>query len=103
MGTMTGENTGLSVKLLMEHYRRTGNADEARRTWVEAGYCLDAPMLLAAGSHERDVFDDDPDLGWLAMPTMIEREPSNAIAQGPGATLCARSLAMMGCAAKPTE
>lgn len=78
MGTMTGENTGLSAKLLMEHYRRTGNADEARRTWVEAGYCLDAPPLLAAGSHERDVFDDDPELGWLPMPTMIEREPSNS-------------------------
>lgn len=82
MGTRTGENTGLSVKLLMEHYRRTGNADEARRTWVEAGYCLDAPVLLAAGSHERDVFDEDPELGWLPMPTMIGREPSNTDVTG---------------------
>jgi len=84
VGTRTGENTGLSVKLLMEHYHRTGNADEARRTWIEAGYCLDAPGLLAAGSHERDVFDADPDIGWLAMPTVIEREPSNAKVSGAG-------------------
>ncbi len=73
MGTRTGQNTGLSARLLMEQYRRTGDCSAARCTWVEAGYCLDAPELLAAGSHERDIFDDDPELGWLPMPTMIER------------------------------
>ena len=81
MGTATGENTRLSAMLLMEQYRRTGNADSARRTWVEAGYCLDAPELLAAGSHERDIFGDG-DEDWLAMPTAIPREPSNVGVSG---------------------
>ena len=66
------------------------DANSARRTWIEAGYCLDAPELIAAGSHERDVFDDDPDIGWLPMPTMVEREPSNVLAQGRAA--CGASL-----------
>ena len=77
MGTATGENTRLSAILLMEQYRRTGNADAARRTWMEAGYCLDAPELIAAGSHERDIFGDSEE-DWLPMPTVIPREPSNS-------------------------
>lgn len=81
MGTATGENTRLSAMLLMEQYRRTGNADAARRTWVEAGYCIDAPELIAAGSHERDIFGEG-DEDWLAMPTAVQREPSNTEVSG---------------------
>ena len=78
---LTGQNTGLSAALLMEQYRRTGSANASRRTWVEAGYCLDAPELIAAGSHERDVFGDG-DKDWLPMPTMVLRAPSNAEVNG---------------------
>jgi hypothetical protein len=84
MGTTTGENTRLSGILLMEQYRRTGNANAARRTWVEAGYCLDAPELIAAGSHERDIFGDGEE-DWLAMPTVVPREPSNVEVKAAGA------------------
>lgn len=78
MGMATGENTRLSAMLLMEQYRRNPLADAARHTWVEAGYCIDAPGLIAAGSHERDIFGDGPE-DWLPMPTTIPRESSNAV------------------------
>lgn len=42
----------------------------AKRTWVDAGYCIDAPELIAAGSTIRDEFG--PDGGdWLVMPSMV--------------------------------
>ena len=69
---VTGQNTGLSAALLMEQYRRNRLAIAAQHTWVEAGYCIDAPVLIAAGSHERDVFGDG-DEDWLPMPTSALR------------------------------
>lgn len=76
MGMATGENTKVSLLLLMEQIRR-GTVERPPRAWVEAGYCLDAPELLAAGSHRRDIVGDGED-DWLAMPTTVTREPSNA-------------------------
>lgn len=82
---VTGQNTGLSAALLMEQYRRNRLAIAAQHTWVEAGYCIDAPVLIAAGSHERDVFGDG-DEDWLPMPTSALREPSNDQGNGRAAS-----------------
>jgi len=88
MGTVTGHNTGLSARLLIEDYRRQGAVltRAAHKMWVDAGYCIDAPELIAAGSHERDIFGDGPD-DWLPMPTPVERLSSNVELSGPTAGL----------------
>lgn len=75
MGMMTGENEKVSFLLLMEQIRR-GVVERLPKAWVEAGYCLDAPELIAAGSHERDIFGDGQD-DWLPMPTTVARVSSN--------------------------
>jgi hypothetical protein len=61
------------MTLLLEQYRRLGR--DHPKTWVDAGYCIDAPEVFAGGSHYRDEFADGE---WLAMPTMVDRLTANA-------------------------
>lgn len=75
MSTVTGDNQSLAIELLMERLRRNESRGPA---WVEAGYCLDAPTLIAAGSVERDEFGYRRN-DWIPLPTFVERE---AIAKG---------------------
>lgn len=73
---ITGRNTGLSMTLMLEQYRLFGKDSRGMHPWVDAGYCIDAPEIMAAGSMVRDEFG--PEVGnWLAMESMTEREPSN--------------------------
>jgi hypothetical protein len=39
--------------------------------WRDAGYVIDAPTMILAGSHRQDLFDDD--LGPMAMETYYFR------------------------------
>lgn len=70
---MTGRNTGLSMTLVLEQYRRFGSESREMKAWVDAGYCIDAPEIMAAGSMVRDEFGPEID-DWLAMESMIDRE-----------------------------
>ena len=74
---MTGDNPGLAARLLMYQFDRIGRGGP--KTWIDAGYCLDAPNTLAAGSTVRDEFGLDDD-DWIEMPSYVEREsPNNRI------------------------
>lgn len=71
---MTGDNPGLAARLLMYQFDRIGRGGP--KTWIDAGYCLDAPNTLAAGSTVRDEFgpgDDD----WIEMSSYVDRESPN--------------------------
>lgn len=68
---ITGQNHELATLLLLEKLLRLGTGPH--RTSVDAGYCIDAPMQICAGSTVRDQFGIDED-DWLAMPSYIERE-----------------------------
>ena len=81
---VTGRNTGLSMTLMLEQYRLFGKDSREMRPWVDAGYCIDAPAIMAAGSMVREEFGPELD-NWLAMESMTEREPSNVEVQGPPA------------------
>lgn len=76
---MTGDNPGLAARLLMYQFDRIGRGGP--KTWIDAGYCLDAPNTLAAGSTVRDEFgpgDDD----WIEMSSYVDREsPNNRISE----------------------
>jgi hypothetical protein len=77
---MTGDNPGLAARLLMYQFDRIGRGGP--KTWIDAGYCLDAPNTLAAGSTVRDEFgpgDDD----WIEMSSYVDRESPNDQAKGP--------------------
>lgn len=79
---MTGQHPSLSMTLMLALYDH--DMDGAKKTWVDAGYCIDAPEILAAGSMERDEFGPNED-DWLAMPTMVERlSPNVELRGGPG-------------------
>lgn len=78
---VTGRNAGLSMTLMLEQYRLFGKDSRGMHPWVDAGYCIDAPAIMAAGSMVRDEFGQD--IGdWLAMESMTEREPSNVEVRG---------------------
>lgn len=70
---MTGQNPGLCMALLVEQWHRVGKSNYPRRAWIDAGYCIDAPIVIAAGSFVRDQFGPETD-DWLPMESMIERE-----------------------------
>jgi hypothetical protein len=69
---MTGENLSLGARLLMVAWGRTGDRVLSRQSFIDAGYCIDAPSIIPAGSHERDVFGTEDD-DWVAVPTFIDR------------------------------
>ena len=76
---MTGDNPGLAARLLMYQFDRIGRGGP--KTWIDAGYCLDAPNTLAAGSTVRDEFgpgDDD----WIEMSSYVDRESPNVEVSG---------------------
>lgn len=75
MGLTTGNNISLAAWLLLEQCRRFGFKRQPYPAWVEAGFCIDAPCLMAAGSHFKDVIgDDDSEQMVLSMPTTVGRE-----------------------------
>jgi len=78
---VTGRNTGLSMTLMLDQYRMFGKDSRGMQPWVDAGYCIDAPAIMAAGSMVRDEFGPAID-DWLGMESMVEREPSNADVTG---------------------
>ncbi len=53
----TGSNPGLSMKLMIHLY--DFDPIGAKQSWVDAGYCIDAPDLLAAGSTYWDEYGFD--------------------------------------------
>lgn len=72
---ITGQNTKLSVDLLLHQLHVFRSCDLPKYdVWVDSGYCLDAPVLLAAGSHYRDEFGTSPDDDWIPMPTLVNRD-----------------------------
>ena len=68
---MTGDNPGLAARLNIEFFKRSGTGFVENKLWFEAGYCIDAPELLAAGSTYWDIYGFDA-------PTWAHRESSNA-------------------------
>jgi hypothetical protein len=52
----TGTNPGLLAHLLFELFRRIGSEARDVKVWVDVGYCIDAPNVLAAGSMRRDEY-----------------------------------------------
>ena len=66
---MTGDNGPLFGRLLVEQIRR-GIKDEP--AWVTAGYCIDAPSEIPAGSTERYEFGPHKD-EWVACETSTPR------------------------------
>lgn len=76
---LTGQNPSLNMTLMLALFDH--DREGARHSWVTAGYCIDAPEILAAGSMERDQFGPEPD-DFLAMPTMVDRVSSNGEVSG---------------------
>ena len=66
---MTGDNPGLAARLRLWQWDRIRKISPHAwpSTWVDAGYCIDAPEIMAAGSTVRDVFGPDKD-DWIVMP-----------------------------------
>lgn len=67
----------LAPRLMMNMYDRIGSKDPAakrlvRLAWDDAGYCLDAPEELPAGSTERYEVGLEPD-AWVPSATQIDR------------------------------
>lgn len=67
---MTGDNQGLSARLNIEFFKRVGTGFMENKLWFEAGYCIDAPDILPAGSTCWDIYGFD-------MPTFANRDFSN--------------------------
>ena len=75
MAITTGQDRGLWVRLLIEQHRRIGFKRYPYAAWEEAGFCIDAPDTMPAGSHFKDVIgDDDGEQMVLSMPTTVGRE-----------------------------
>jgi hypothetical protein len=81
---ITGSNPGLLVALILQHIHRAKEFGRpssilddvipcGEKLWIDAGYSIDAPVVMAAGSTIQDIFGPDPD-DVVVGPSLISRE-----------------------------
>lgn len=73
---MTGRNPKLAAQLLICQFGRIGKGGP--KTWIDAGYCIDAPNMLAAGSTARYQSDQRDNSDWYDVPTLVYRVHNDA-------------------------